>query len=518
MLIYTVSFIIADKESCRGYVMSFKSVEVKNIFKRFGSTVALDDVSFSAFEGEILGLIGENGSGKSTVTSIYAGIQKCDSGEMLFHEQPWNPSSMTEALKNGVGMIVQESGTIPGISVAENIFLGEIRDFLQGPLVNRRALMQKAQLALDKIGAGHIQAEMITAALDFQDRKLVEIARVMAWEPKVLIVDETTTALSQTGRDIIYKIMHQMRDNGKTVIFISHDLEEMTSHCDRLTVLRDGKIIRTFTADEFDADAIRYSMIGREISGSYYRNDYDCACTGDVVLQAEHLELGNALNDFTFQLHSGEILGIGGLSHCGMHTLGKVLFGAEHAERGKFTVRGHEIKNEADAIKAGMGYVAKDRDVESLCTEASIKDNISVAGLDRFARAGLLILPRDEKRYVEKQVNELSIKCRNAGQYVSSLSGGNKQKVAFAKWTGRDADILILDCPTRGVDVGVKQTMYRLIDNMRLKGKSIILISEEMTELIGMSDRILVMKNGKLEKELIRSRELSEAEVIRYMI
>lgn len=498
--------------------MSITTVEIRNMSKRFGPTVALDDVSFSAYGGEVLGLIGENGSGKSTAASIFAGMQSCDSGEMELCGSAWKPSSMTDALEKGVGMIVQESGTVPGITVAENIFLGGISAFRRGPLIRKDLLLQAAQEALNGIGAGHIPAGAIAGSLDFQERKLVEIAKVMVKKPRVLIVDETTTALSQAGREIIYSVMARMREEGKTVIFISHDLDEIMARCDRLTVLRDGKIIRTFTSGEFEADAIRTSMIGREMDGSYYREDYDGPCTGEPVLVAEHLQLGSALKDFSFELRSGEILGIGGLSHCGMHTLGKVLFGAGQVTGGRFTVRGKSVRRESEAMAAGMGYVAKDRDVESLCTEASIRDNIAIAGLDKIAAAGIFIFPRAENRYVDAQIRDLRIKCSGSGQYVSALSGGNKQKVAFGKWTGRGSDILILDCPTRGVDIGVKQAMYRLMDDMRKEGKSIVLISEEMTELIGMSDRILIMKDGRLEKELLRSRGLSEADVIRYMI
>ena len=493
-------------------------VEIRQMSKCFGPTVALDSVDISARPGEILGLIGENGSGKSTATSIYAGMQLCDSGEMFFKGKPWKPSSMNDALLHGVGMIVQENGTVPGISVAENIFLGETKSFMKGPFVDRKRMCLEAQDALDRIGADHIRAEAVTASLDFQDRKLIEIARVMAKNPDVLVVDETTTALSQKGREIIYRIMEQMKQTGKTVIFISHDLDEIMEKCDRLTVLRDGKIIRTFEAEEFEENAVKAAMIGRELQGSYYRDDYDGSVPDEVVLRAEHLNLGNELVDLSLDLHRGEIVGIGGLSHCGMHTLGKVLFGNITPASGSVEAEGKPVRNEAEAMKLNIGYVAKDRDTESLCLEASIRDNIAIAGLDRIAVNKHFILPANEKKYVQKQVDFLSIKCRDAEQYVSTLSGGNKQKVAFGKWIGRDSQILILDCPTRGVDIGVKQSMYQLMNQMKREGKSIVLISEEMAELIGMSDRILVMKDGSVKKELHRSSTLCEADVIEYMI
>ena len=495
-----------------------KIIEIKNMSKSFGPTIALNNVDITAFPGEILGLIGENGSGKSTVTSIYAGMQKCDEGQMYFKGNKWNPLSMVDALKQGVGMIVQENGTVPGISVAENIFLSETDDFSKGLFVDRRKMNAEAQKILNEIGAEDIDASMITAYLDFQDRKIVEIAKVMSKDPEVLIVDETTTALSQKGRDIIYNIINKMKNENKTVIFISHDLNEIMSVCDRLTVLRDGNIVRTFNSNEFDEDEIKTSMIGRQLQGNYYRDDYENEVFNEVVLKTDNLNLSNQLKDFSFELHAGEILGIGGLSHCGMHTLGKVLFGALKPESGQFTVNGKTIKNEAQAIAQGLAYVAKDRDIESLCLEASIKDNIAIAGLDKIAINNLFILSKRENQYVDKQVESLSIKCNNSNQYVNTLSGGNKQKVAFGKWIARDSRILILDCPTRGVDIGVKQAMYQLMYKMKSEGKSIILISEEMAELIGMCDRLLIMKDGSLQKELFRSRELNEADVIKYMI
>lgn len=493
-------------------------VEVKHMNKRFGSTTALNDVSITIRNGEILGLIGENGSGKSTVTSIISGMQKANEGEMFYQGKSWSPDSMIDALNQGIGMIVQETGTVPGITVAENIFLGEVGRFKKGSLINRKQMMKEGKEILDGIGAGHIEPTMITGMLDLQDRKLIEIAKVMSKNPKMLVVDETTTALSQIGRDIIYKIMNKMKEENKAVVFISHDLDEIMNVCDSLTVLRDGKIIVTFSKEEFDEELIKTSMIGRELKGDYYRSDYDGSYDEEVVLEIVDGQLGNQLADFNLQLHKGEILGIGGLSHCGMHTLGKVLFGAEKMEKGKVVCHGQELKNEAHAMKNRIGYVAKDRDVESLCLNASIKDNIAAGGLDEFAIRNFLLLPSKERKYVQKQIDELSIKCQEMNQYVSALSGGNKQKVVFGKWIGRGSEILILDCPTRGVDIGVKQAMYQLMYRMKKEGKSIVIISEEMAELLGMADRLIVMKDGKIEKEFPRSSELGESDIIKYMI
>ena len=499
-------------------------VEVNHMKKCFGPTIALNDVSITIRRGEILGLIGENGSGKSTVTSIISGMQKANEGEMLYKGEKWDPHSMIEALEKGIGMIVQESGTVPGITVAENIFLGETEQFKtfgknkKWGIVKKKEMIQEAQKALDEIGASHIRAELPTAMLDMQDRKLVEIAKVMIKQPDVLVVDETTTALSQKGRDIIYRIMNKLKEENKAVVFISHDMDEIMNVCDALTVLRDGKIIVTFNKSEFDEELIKTSMIGREMEGDYYRSDYDGSFADEVVMEIKDGNLDEQLINFNLQLHKGEILGVGGLSDCGMHTLGKVLFGAEKLKSGTVTVHGKPFKDEAAAMRHKVGYVAKDRDTESLCLNASIKDNISVAGMEEFAVGNTIILPSKEKKYVKEQIDKLSIKCAGMEQYISALSGGNKQKVVFGKWIGRGSDILILDCPTRGVDIGVKQSMYQLMYQMKKQGKSIVIISEEMTELIGMSDRLIVMKDGAVKKEFERSPELSEQDVIKYMI
>lgn len=512
-------------------------LEVRGVTKVFGPVVALNNVDLTLRKGDVLGLIGENGSGKSTITSIVAGMQKATKSRGVFYKgKEWNPASMINALnnggtgRNGIGMIVQESGTIAGISVAENIFLGETDQFKMfrtkkgktfGPL-NRKKMYAAADRALQKAGIEKIRGNMRMASLDFQSRKLVEIAKVILKDPDILIVDETSTALAQDGRQILYNIIDSFRGTEKAVIFISHDLDEIMNVCDTLTVLRDGNIIRTFEKSEYNADNIRKAMIGREMQGDYYRSDFEPTYGEEIVLEADGLNLGDSLKNVGMQLHRGEILGVGGLAQCGMHELGKVLFGALAPQSGKVVVHNKsgytEIKKESAAIKHAMGYVSKDRDVESLNLSASIRDNIAIAGMSKFAIGKVFIFGGREKKYVDGQIESLSIKCSDRNQLVQQLSGGNKQKVVFGKWIGCGSEVLILDCPTRGVDIGVKQAMYRLMMQLKGEGKAILLISEEMPELLGMSDRILIMKDGSVQKEFLRSKELSDADIISYMI
>lgn len=498
--------------------MSEVIMKIEHMTKTFGPVVALDDVDLEVCRGEIRGLIGENGSGKSTITSIFSGMQTADKGEMYYKGEKWNPKSMNEALQKGVGMIVQESGTVPGITVAENMFLCEVNKFKKGLFINDKEMFKKAQDALNEIGADHINAKAITATLDMMDRKLVEVAKVWMENPEIIVVDETTTSLSQKGRDIIYDLMNRMKNSNKAVVFISHDLDEIIEKCDTLTVLRDGHIIRTFEKEEFNPSDIRTSMIGREIKGDYYRSDYDYSHLDEVAIEIKDLCFYDKVKNLNLNIYKGEILGVGGLSHCGMHELGKLIYGALSPESGEVRVNGVLVKNSQIAMKNKMGYAAKDRDIESLCTKASIEDNIAIAGLDKVAIGKHFIFSKNEKKYTEEQISSMQIKCFDRKQEVNQLSGGNKQKVVFAKWVGCDSDILILDCPTRGIDIGVKQAMYQLMYKMKKQGKTIVMISEELTELIGMSDRLIILKDGVMTKEFLRNENLKDSDIIDYMI
>lgn len=494
-------------------------LEVKGIHKNFGPTRALADVNFTLKRGEVHGLIGENGSGKSTLSAIIAGIHTPDNGEMILRGEPHVPKGVADAQSKGVAMIVQEMGTAPSIGVAENIFLGNEHLFTKYGFVRKKAMREAAQQALMDIGASKIYAGIPAGALDPEERKIVEIAKAMRSQPEVLIVDETTTALSQDGRDLLYGCIEKMRSEDKGVILISHDLDEILTVCTTVTVLRDGVIIGTLTKDEFDADRIKAMMVGREVSGNLYRSDSDGSCSDEVVMTAEHLTGHWQVTDVNFELHRGEILGFGGLSSGGIHELGRLLFGIDKAVVGEVRLEdGAKVTSPTGSVKQGVGYVSKNRDEEAIMLGASIRNNAVLPALGKIAHCGIAISNKREKALADQVIKDMEVKCNTMEQLVSSLSGGNKQKVSFGKWLGCGAKVLILDCPTRGIDVGVKQAMYKLIYELKTQGYSFILISEELPELIGMSDRIMIMKDGMIAGEYARSESLSEHDLIQVMV
>lgn len=490
---------------------------IEHMYKSFGITKALQDVSLELRRGQILGLIGENGSGKSTISSIAAALQLADSGEMYLEGQPYHPKSSVEALARGVCMILQEKGTFDLLTVAKNIFVGKEELFVKHGFLNNKAMIQEARRALDAIHATHIQANLPLSSLNFEDRKLVEVARAMYSNPKILVVDETTTALSRGGRDILYKIMQDMKAEGKSVIFISHDLAEIMEVCDTVTILRDGIYIDTIEKEHFHAPTLRRMMVGREVAENYYRTDMESCKKSEVVLKMEQICCRD-VKDVSFELHKGEILGFGGLGDCGMHILGNVAFGLTGPDLG--TVKagdGTLIKNPNMAMKKKIAYISKNRDQETLMVSCSIKDNVCLASYNKISK-GPFIFKKDEQKFIQEHAKDLDIKMQNIDQYVMELSGGNKQKVALAKWLGFGADIFIMDCPTRGIDIGVKSNIYQLMTELRDQGKSIIMISEELSEIIGMSDRIIILKEGQISGEFKREEKMTEHLLIDYMV
>lgn len=493
--------------------------QAKMINKSFGPTHAVADFSMEIAPGEIRGLIGENGSGKSTFSSIVVGLNRPDSGELYFKGQPYNPRNTEMAAKAGVSLIVQEIGTIAGISVAANIFINKEEQFAKHGMLDYGRMNAEARKILDKIGGEHIDPAAPTGKLNLEDRKLVEIAKAMYSEPSLLIIDETSNALTTHGRNILYQNINAVRDAGGSVMFITHDLDELVSVCDSVTIMRDGHYVTTLRGDEMDMKTMKELMVGREISNNFYRSDTAPNYNRDkVVLEARNLS-SIEVDDVSFQLHEGEILGIGGLAESGMHELGRLLFGIERKDAGEVVVTqsGEEIHAPKDAIRNSVGYMSKNRDTEALLLRFSITDNIALPSLDRLRRKGV-ILKKNERGLAKEWADNLSIKMRGLDDLCTKLSGGNKQKVVLGKWLGNDSHILIMDCPTRGIDIGVKESIYRLMEDLKRDGRAMIMISEELPELIGMSDTILIMKDGRITHKVDRSPEIKEQTIIQYMI
>lgn len=490
----------------------------EHIDKRFGITHAVNDVSLTIDAGEIRGLIGENGSGKSTFSQMLCGIYSIGGGTFTLDGQQIHPRNQVEANNVGIAIIVQEMGTLSGLTVAENIFLGHEAPFMHFGIKDTLAMNREAQRLLDEYGFGRIKAADMIDSYNFEDRKLVEIVKATYMKPKVLVVDETTTALSQSGRLELYKIMDAIRADGRTVIFISHDLGEVLAHTDTISVLRDGDFIGTVQTSDMTEDQLKRLMVGREIGSAYYRDDYGEKISDEVVLKVENVSVPGAIQNISFDLHRGEILGFGGLSECGMHEVGKAIFAASWNRTGRVMLAdGTEINSISTAIKHSIAYASKDRDNESIIVNESIRNNIVLPSIDDLASHGLLN-GRKLTQFAETNSENMQTKMQNVHQFVSDLSGGNKQKVVLARWLGKGSDILVLDSPTRGIDVRVKQAIYALMADLRKQGKSIIMISEEIPELLGMADRIIIMKDGVINGEFLRDPLLGEEDLIEKMV
>ena len=498
--------------------MSEVRLEVKNLCKSFGITKAVQNVSFNVNKGEVHALIGENGSGKSTLTNMLTGIYSIGSGTFVLDGKEIHPKNQVEANNEGVSIIVQELGTLSGLTVAENIFLGHEDQFVHMGIKNTNAMNKKATELLKKYGFERIKAADIIDEYNFEDRKLIEIVKATYFDPKIVVIDETTTALSQEGREELYKHMNRIRESGNSIIFISHDLPEVLDKSDTITIMRDGVYIDTVKSKDVTEDDLKRLMVGREVTGDYYRSDYGEKVSDEVVLSVKNVSVPGLIHDVSFDLHKGEILGFGGLSESGMHEIGKAIFGASYDRTGTVELAdGTQINDIPTAIKHSIAYASKDRDNESLVINDTIGNNICLPSLENLKTHGML-RGKSMKEFANKYAKQMSTKMTGVDQFVSALSGGNKQKVVLARWVGKDSDLIILDSPTRGIDVKVKADIYAMMNDMRKSGKSIIMISEEIMELLGMADRILIMKDGKINGEFLRSPELKDTDLIDNMI
>ena len=492
--------------------MSEVRLQVKNLCKSFGITKAVQNVSFNVNKGEVHALIGENGSGKSTLTNMLTGIYSIGSGTFILDGKEIHPKNQVEANNEGVSIIVQELGTLSGLTVAENIFLGHEDQFVHMGIKNTNAMNKKATELLKQYGFERIKAADIIDNYNFEDRKLVEIVKATYFNPKIVVIDETTTALSQEGREELYKHMNRIRESGNTVIFISHDLPEILEKSDTITILRDGVYIDTVKSKDVTEDDLKRLMVGREVTGDYYRADYGEKVSDEVVLSVKNVTVPGLIENVSFDLHKGEILGFGGLSESGMHEIGKAIFGASYDRTGTVQLAdGTQINDIPGAIKHSIAYTSKDRDNESVVLNQSIGDNICLPSLDSLANKLHLL---NGHLFSNQFAKQMSVKMVNVNQFVSELSGGNKQKVVLARWIGKDSDIVVLDSPTRGIDIGAKTEVFEIIHDLAEKGLSIIVISSELKEIMAIADRIVVLSNGKKTGELTGD-EITEDTLVR---
>ncbi len=496
-------------------------LKVEGLHKRFGLTHANNDITMSVHKGEIRGLAGENGSGKSTLTSIISGLQPKDEGDMYLHGKSYNPGTPIQANEMKVAMVVQELGVITNFTGAMNIYLGKMDQFKKFGLIDTKKILAEAQAIFDYWDIGSVPLDQPTANLTMEQRKMIELARALSTNPDLLILDEITQSLSHDTRQIIHRLKDRFKKENKSMIIISHDLDETMDICDSITVLRDGKVVNTVATENMTLDDLKQMMIGREIEGDYYRVDQVSSREDEVLLDIINLGTKDRhLHDINFKLHKGEIVGVCGLSDAGIHTLGTCIYGLQEDRVGQVVdvKRNINMNHPLDVINGKGAYLSKNRDEEGLMLQASIYDNFYTPSATSLAGPFWFTKPADIKKYVQRGYDDFDVKAKGIHQTISNLSGGNKQKINLGRWLVKDLNFVVLDCPTRGVDIGVKSYIYKELLALKSQGVGILLISDELQEVIGMSDRILVLKDGELVSEMHREEVFSESKIVEVMI
>lgn len=495
-------------------------LEIKGLYKYFGSTCANKNVDFTLKRGEVRGLAGENGSGKSTLLSQISGIYLKDAGEMKLNGETYEPKNPFDATKHKIGIVVQELGVLSTLPAGVNVFAGRLNQFSRFGIINMKKVYEEAEKQFEKWGLMNVPLKKMCNNMQIETRKMIELARALSINPEILILDEVTQSLSQNNREMLYKLIEKMKAEGKTVVIITHDLEEMIDICDQITVLRDGEIIGTKECTNLDPNELKRMMVGREISCEYYREDNAPDFEDEIILKVENLSVPHGIADVSFEVHKGEILGFCGLSDSGIHTVGKAVYGLEHVKTGKVTLcnRNLEVKNGQIALQNGMAYVPKDRDGEALMMRDSIVNNFVYPSIVQLKGKAGFLSPKKLNEVAKKGVDEFQVKCHGTKQKMEDLSGGNKQKVNLGRWLLKDLDVLVLDCPTRGVDIGVKAYIYKLMREAKKQGLAIILISDELAEILGMSDRVIIMRDGMMRGEFERGENFTQEKLIEVMV
>lgn len=494
--------------------------KVQNMNKSFGITRANHNVSMEIKRGEVHGLIGENGSGKSTLISMISGMAERDSGELFLNGKPYEPVSPLTALESHIGTVVQELGLVDGLSVAANIFLGRMDRFKKLNIIDNAALYNEVEEIYKKWNLPRINPRTLAGTLTVEQKKIVELTRALSIDPDILILDEITAALSYNTRKILFDIIDELKAKGKSILIVTHDIEELLDLSDEITILRDGEKVATKRADELTESSLKKLMVGREIEGDYYRADNEDDYKDEVVLKINNISDGENFNEVSIDLHKGEIVGLCGLSDAGIHEVAEAVFGVRPIVSGEITLANgnRKIESASIAMAYGMGYAPKDRDKQALMVSDSIENNVTLSMLDDLKGPLGFISPGKITDVGKRVIKDYKVIAVNEKVPLASLSGGNRQKVNLGRWLLQNKDILILDSPTRGVDVGVKAYIYDIMKQLKKKGVSILLVSDELPEVIGLSDTVYVFKNSKIEKKFRRSEELTEEKIIEVML
>lgn len=495
-------------------------LDIKKLNKSFGPTHANVDIDFQLEAGEVRGLAGENGSGKSTLLSQIAGMYPYDSGEMTLHGKPYKPTSPVSANESKVAIIVQELGMVSNLPAGINIFLGKTKKCSHFGLVNNKMIKAQVEEITKKWELSSIDLNVSAGYMNIEHRKMVELVRALSADPDILILDEVTQSLSQDNRKCLYKLIRKFKEQGRSIILISHDIEEMIEITDTISILRDGALLDTVKSKDITSDELKQRMVGRKLDGDYYRDDHGPSYEDDVLLEVGEMCTENGLEDISFKLHKGQILGFCGLSDSGIHEIGKAVYGIDKLTKGRVHLNtcNIDIKNQEDSLYNRVGYAPKDRDTDALMMDAPIWENFTLPSLKEAEGKSKRLNMSWLNHLALDATKEYQVKCRDVYQNMRELSGGNKQKVNLGRWLLKDLDILIVDCPTRGVDVGVKAYLYDCLKKAKAKNLGIIMITDELGEAIGMCDDIIVMKDNKIVKSIERGPEFKEEIIIEVMI
>ena len=492
--------------------VSLASLEFRNITKLFPGVRALDNMSFIAHSGEVLALLGENGAGKSTLLKVLNGDYKADGGQYLLDGVEQKFKSPMDAIEAGISIIYQERQIVPYLTVAENIYMEAIPTNRFG-VIDTRELNRKAQEIIDTFELP-IRASQQVRDLSVAHQQMVEIMKAYRRNPKVIAFDEPTASLSDTEIDVLFRIIRKLKAEGLIILYVSHRMKEIFTITDQVVVFKDGKYVKQLATRDTDEDELVRLMVGREL-GDVYSNLKRNEKIGDVVLEIQNLK-NPWVHDVSFQLHRGEILGFAGLVGAGRTETMRAIFGADAWKEGKILLEGREVhfKDPKEAIAAGVGLATEDRKDQGIFPIRSIMDNINVASMHKVVK-GLFLDGHKEQEVADKNIDLLSIKTPNAQKLIGELSGGNQQKVILARWLEADPKVLILDEPTKGIDVGAKAEIYQIACDLASQGLGIIFISSELPEILGVTDRILVMHRGRITAEL-DPKETSEEEILHY--